>query len=100
MSLWSDSDPMPIRSAMKLDHRGSHHLLDLENAEVALLLDILEAALPAEGITGKAVCNPSLSRLFNELYSGLIDTARQVWSEGQVRPISAGTAAECRPPSR
>ncbi len=64
---------------MKVDHRGAHHLLDLESAEVALLLDILEAALPSESISGQAASNPSLTRLFNELYSGLIDTAREEW---------------------
>jgi hypothetical protein len=44
---------------------------------------ILEAALPAEGISGSTTSNPSLTRLFNELYSGLIDTAREVWCHGQ-----------------
>lgn len=67
---------------MKVDHRGSHHLLDLESAEVALLLDILEAALGAEAISGPGTSNPDLARLFNDLYSGLLDTARSQWREG------------------
>ncbi len=83
---------------MKLDHRGSHHLLDLESGEVALLLDILEAALPAEGISGSAACNPPLSRLFNELYSGLIDTAREVWCPGPSPTPTTTASAEPQPP--
>jgi hypothetical protein len=73
---------------MKVDHRGGHHLLDLESVEVALLLDILEAALETEAVGGAASRNPPLARVFNALYSGLLDTAREVWCQ----PASADPA--------
>ena len=77
---------------MKVDHRGSHHLLDLESAEVALLLDILEAALGAEAISGPGASNPPLARLFNDLYSGLLDTARSQWRRGPAGLAPQGSA--------
>ena len=77
---------------MKVDHRGSHHLLDLESAEVALLLDILEAALGADAISGPEACNPPLARLFNDLYSGLLETARAEWRHGAGPPSPQGSA--------
>jgi hypothetical protein len=77
---------------MKVDHRGSHHLLDLESAEVALLLDILEAALGAEAISGPGRSNPPLARLFNDLYSGLLETARAQWGQGPAPLDPQGSA--------
>jgi hypothetical protein len=77
---------------MKVDHRGTHHLLDLESAEVALLLDILEAALGAEAISGPEATNPPLARLFNDLYSGLLDTARAEWRHGAASRFPQGSA--------
>ena len=58
---------------------------------MALLVDILEAALPAEAISGLRTTNPALSGFFNSIYSELIDTARQVWqhspSSGVAEPL-------------
>ncbi|MFM7267184.1 MAG: hypothetical protein ACKOZT_01170 [Cyanobium sp.] len=48
---------------------------------MALLIDILEAALPAEEITGARSSNPALSGFFNSVYGQLIDTARVVWGQ-------------------
>ncbi len=66
---------------MKIEHRGEDHVLHLETCEVGLLLDILEAALPAETISGPRASNPGLSRFFNSVYGDLIETARQAWSQ-------------------
>jgi hypothetical protein len=57
---------------------------------VGLLLDILEAALPAETISGPRASNPGLSRFFNSVYGDLIETARQAWS--QTGPVAASLA--------
>lgn len=73
-------------SPLRIRHRGRRHLLLLEDREAALLLDILEAALPAEAISGLRTSNPDLSGFFNRIYSELIDAARQVWQQG---PVSA-----------
>ena len=78
---------------MKVEHAGSEHLLRLEAREVALLVDILEAALPAEAISGAAAPNPRLSAFFNDVYSHLLDTAREVWQRdpgGQALPAGHG----------
>lgn len=64
---------------MLIRHRGHRHLLLLEDRDAALLIDILEAALPAEAISGLRTANPALTGLFNTLYNELIGTARQVW---------------------
>jgi len=80
---------------MRVLHQGGDHLLQLRTREVALLLDILEAALPADVISGSRSRNPSLSQFFNEVYVQLIDTARQGWTE--LRP-SAGPAGLPLPP--
>ncbi|MFN5116513.1 MAG: hypothetical protein ACK5FE_07020 [Cyanobacteriota bacterium] len=64
---------------MRVEHCGQEHLLHLETREVALLIDILEAALPAEGISGPRTSNPPLSGFFNDVYARLIDTARVGW---------------------
>lgn len=77
---------------MKVDHRGTHHLLDLESEEVALLLDILEAAVGAEAISGPGASNPPLARLFNDLYSGLLDTARAQWRQAATALAPQGSA--------
>jgi hypothetical protein len=70
--------------AVKIEHCGRQHRLQLESGEVALLIDILEAALPAEAISGVHTTNPSLSTFFNRIYSDLIDTARDVWQGDRV----------------
>jgi hypothetical protein len=58
--------------------RGQDELvLRLRTQEVALLLDIFEAALPSEKISGLRTHNPALSHFFNSVYGGLITTARQ-----------------------
>lgn len=75
---------------MRVLHQGGDHLLQLRTQEVALLLDILEAALPADAISGSRACNPSLSQFFNEVYGQLIDTARQGWDELHQGPGAAG----------
>lgn len=49
---------------------------------MALLIDILEAALPAEAISGVRTSNPPLSAFFNTVYGQLIDTARSAWRQG------------------
>lgn len=67
---------------MRIRHRGRRHLLLLEDREAALLIDILEAALPAEAISGLRTSNPALSGFFNSIYSELIDAARQAWQQG------------------
>ena len=67
---------------MRVLHQGGEHLLHLGTREVALLLDILEAALPADTISGPRASNPSLSHFFNEIYGQLIDTARAGWADG------------------
>lgn len=72
---------------MKVEHSGHEHVLHLRSEEVALLIDILEAALPAETISGSGRPNPSLSRFFNDVYSRLIDTARDAWNAGAQRPL-------------
>lgn len=64
---------------MRVEHLGQEHLLHLEGREVALLVDILEAAVASESITGTGVSDPSLSRFFNSIYNDLIDTAREIW---------------------
>ena len=64
---------------MKVEHLGQEHLLHLESREVALLVDILEAAVASESISGTGVSDPSLSQFFNSIYSDLIDTAREIW---------------------
>jgi hypothetical protein len=64
---------------MRVEHCGHEHVLRMDDREVALLIDILEAALPAEKISGVAGGNPSLSRVINGVYAQMIDTARQVW---------------------
>lgn len=79
---------------MRVLHQGGEHLLRLHTREVALLLDILEAALPADTISGPMAHNPSLSLFFNEVYAQLIDTARQGWSEAL--PAAAPPADHCR----
>lgn len=57
---------------------GSEELvLRLHTREVALLLDIFEAALPSEKISGLQTRNPDLTHFFNSVYGGLITTARQ-----------------------
>ncbi len=66
---------------MRVLHQGGEHLLHLRTREVALLLDILEAALPADTISGPRASNPSLSQFFNEIYGQLIDTARVGWAD-------------------
>ncbi|MCS5700241.1 hypothetical protein NZK32_14465 [Cyanobium sp. FGCU-52] len=76
---------------MRVLHQGGEHLLHLRTREVALLLDILEAALPAETISGPRASNPSLSQFFNEIYGQLIDTARAGWAD--VVPPSQPAAA-------
>lgn len=68
---------------MKIEHAGHDCVLQLDVREVALLVDILEAALPAEAISGPATVNPTMSRFFNEVYARLIDTARTVWTAEQ-----------------
>lgn len=70
-------------AAMRIEQAGRDCLLQLDVSEVALLVDILEAALPAEAISGPATVNPSMSRFFNEVYARLIDTARTVWKAEQ-----------------
>jgi hypothetical protein len=78
---------------MRVEHVGREHLLRLEAREVALLVDILEAALPAEAITGVAAPNPRLSAFFNDVYSHLLDTAREVWHRdpgGRALPLGPG----------
>jgi|688.fasta_scaffold00246_17 hypothetical protein len=72
---------------MKVEHSGHDHVLHLRGEEVALLIDILEAALPAEKISGSGRSNPSLSSFFNDVYSRLIDTARDAWNAGAQRPL-------------
>lgn len=52
-------------------------VLHLRTGEVALLLDIFEAALPTERISGLHTHNPALSHFFNSVYGGLISTARE-----------------------
>ena len=52
-------------------------VLRLHTKEVALLLDILEAALPSEKISGLQTHNPDLTHFFNSVYGGLITTARR-----------------------
>ncbi|MFM7393106.1 MAG: hypothetical protein ACKO22_01785 [Cyanobium sp.] len=76
---------------MRVLHQGGEHLLQLRTREVALLLDILEAALPADTISGPRASNPSLSQFFNEIYGQLIDTARTGWAD--VVPPSQPAAA-------
>jgi hypothetical protein len=66
---------------VRIEHCGPDHVLHLETREVGLLIDILEAALPAERITGLRATNPPLSRFFNDVYGRLIDTARDAWRE-------------------
>lgn len=57
-------------------------VLHLHTKEVALLLDILEAALPTEKISGLHTCNPAMTHFFNSVYGGLLSTAReQGWGE-------------------
>jgi hypothetical protein len=75
---------------VKIEHCGEDHVLHLETCEVGLLLDILEAALPAETISGPRASNPGLSRFFNSVYGDLIETARQAWS--QTGPVAASLA--------
>lgn len=72
---------------MRIRHRGRRHLLLLEDRDAALLIDILEAALPADAISGLRSTNPALTGLFNSLYSELIDSARQVWQGGAPAPL-------------
>ena len=69
---------------MKIEHRSRRHVLHLEDREVALLIDILEAALPADAISGVRTSNPPLSAFFNTVYGQLIDTARCAWRQGGV----------------
>lgn len=64
---------------MRVEHLGQEHLLHLEGREVALLVDILEAAVASEAISGMEASDPSLSRFFNAMYNDLIDTAREIW---------------------
>lgn len=77
------ASPRALLFPMKVDHRGDHHLLVLESAEAALLLDILEAALATEAVGGADSRNPPLARVFNALYSNLLDTAREVWCQAR-----------------
>lgn len=72
---------------MKIEHSGHEHVLHLRSEEVALLIDILEAALPAETISAAGRSNPSLSRFFNDVYSRLIDAARDAWNVGARWPL-------------
>ncbi|MFM9087250.1 MAG: hypothetical protein ACKOPT_03745 [Cyanobium sp.] len=51
-------------------------VLHLHTREVALLLDILEAALPTEKISDPHTCNPAMTHFFNSVYGGLLSTAR------------------------
>lgn len=84
---------------MKIEHCGEEHVLHLETREVGLLLDILEAALPAETISGPRASNPGLSQFFNSVYGDLIETARQAWTQpapGDAAPRGAG-ALPCHP---
>jgi len=67
---------------MLVEHRGHEHLLRLDDGEVALLIELLETALPAERISGPRASDPSLSRFINGVYASMIDTARQVWRSG------------------
>lgn len=78
---------------MRIRHRGHRHLLLLEDRDVALLIDILEAALPAEEISGARSSNPALSGFFNSVYGQLIDTAREVWSRGAANPANPAPAS-------
>jgi hypothetical protein len=64
---------------MRVEHCGHEHVLRMDDREVALLMDVLEAALPAERISGQGSDNPSLSGFINGIYAQMIDTARQVW---------------------
>lgn len=55
-------------------------VLRLQSAEVGLLLDIFEAALGTERISGLHTRNPALTHFFNSVYGGLLTTARsQGW---------------------
>jgi hypothetical protein len=56
---------------------GEALVLHLHTKEVALLLDILEAALPTEKISGLHTCNPAMTHFFNSVYGGLLSTARE-----------------------
>ncbi|MFM7169349.1 MAG: hypothetical protein ACKOYH_00630 [Cyanobium sp.] len=56
--------------------RREELILRLHTKEVALLLDIFEAALPTEKISGLHSHNPALTHFFNSVYGGLITTAR------------------------
>jgi hypothetical protein len=56
---------------------GEDLVLHLQTKEVALLLDILEAALPTEKISGLHTCNPAMTHFFNSVYGGLLSTARE-----------------------
>lgn len=67
----ADSPPM----ADSPDRR-EELILRLHTKEVALLLDIFEAALPTEKISGLHSHNPALTHFFNSVYGGLITTAR------------------------
>lgn len=82
---------------MRIRHRGHRHLLLLEDRDVALLIDILEAALPAESISGCRTTNPALSGFFNSIYGELIDTAREVWRSPPASGGDPGTPQAVHP---
>jgi len=82
---------------VRIRHRGHRHLLVLEDRDVALLIDILEAALPADSISGCRTTNPALSGFFNSVYGQLFDTAREVWRGAPARGGDPGTPSSVHP---
>lgn len=67
--------PQVLPASFSGDRR--EELLRLQAAEVTLLLDSLEAALPSDKITGLRTHKPPLSHFFNSVDGGLISTARR-----------------------
>lgn len=71
------SEVEPTLSPKAHGERDEELVLRLQTKEVALLLDIFEAALATEKISGLQTHNPDLTHFFNSVYGGLISTARQ-----------------------
>jgi hypothetical protein len=77
------------RRGMRCEHATNRqgqpeHRLLLQTDEVALLTELLEAALGSEQLTGTGQADPRLVTFFNTLYADLLETARRSWEDPTV----------------